>query len=206
MFTGIIEAIGQVVSLKRRNSNLLISIQSSISKELKPDQSVSHNGVCLTVIYADKKMHTVEAVRETLQRSNLGKLKTGSYLNLERAMPADGRFDGHFVQGHVDQRGKCIQIEAMDGSRKFWFSFQPDGDFLIVKKGSICMDGVSLTVVDVEKKKFSVVVIPLTLKHTCFQYLKKGDSVNLEFDIIGKYVSGLFKDTTYRARTKKQNR
>lgn len=188
MFTGIIETIGEVIALEKKKSNLLITIKSSISKELKPDQSVAHNGACLTVIRADKKTYTVEAVGETLKLTNLGKLKIGSYLNLERAMKADGRFDGHFVQGHVDQSGKCIEIENQNGSTKFWFSFKPGKDFLIVAKGSICVDGVSLTVVDTKKDTFSVVVIPYTMGHTCFQHLNSGDMVNLEFDVVGKYV------------------
>jgi len=188
MFTGIIETIGKVVSLKQIESNLRITIQSSISKELKPEQSVSHNGVCLTVIDAGKKSHTVEAVSETLRRTTLAHLRKGSFVNLERAMRADGRFDGHIVQGHIDQCGRCIRIENQNGSRKVWFSFKPGGDFLIVAKGSVCVDGVSLTVVDAEESKFSVVLIPYTLQHTCFQYLEKGEPVNLEFDILGKYV------------------
>lgn len=189
MFTGIIETIGKVVSLKRNKSNLVITVKSSISKKLKPDQSLAHNGVCLTVIRAGKKFHSVEAVSETLKRTNLGALRKGMHLNLERAMKAGSRFDGHFVQGHIDQRGTCIRIENHNGSMKFWFSFKKGGDFLITEKGSVCVDGVSLTVVDVNKDNhFSVVVIPYTMEHTCFQYLKKGDKVNLEFDILGKYV------------------
>jgi len=189
MFTGIIETLGEVVSLEKKKSNLLITVRSVISKELKPDQSVSHNGVCLTVIYADKKTHTVEVVSETLKRTNLGELVKGSSLNLERSMKADARFDGHIVQGHVDQVGKCIKIENQNGSLKFWFSFKPGKDFLVVEKGSICIDGVSLTVVDAKANHFSVVIIPYTLKHTTFQYLKIGALINLEFDVLGKYVA-----------------
>lgn len=188
MFTGIIETIGEVVSVERKKSNIILTVKSSISKKLKPDQSVAHNGVCLTVIRSGKKNHAVEAVGETLKRTNLGMLRKGMHLNLERAMKADGRFDGHFVQGHVDQSGKCIGIENQNGSVKFWFSFRQDDAFLVAEKGSVCVDGVSLTVVDADKDKFSVVVIPYTLKHTCFQHLKQGDGVNLEFDILGKYV------------------
>jgi len=188
MFTGIIETLGTVAAIKKEKSNLRIKIKSAISKTLKPDQSVAHNGVCLTVIHADKNSHTVVAVQETLSRTNLGAIEVGSRINLERAMSANGRFDGHLVQGHVDQTGTCVQIEEQNGSRKFWFSFKPADDFLIVEKGSVCIDGVSLTVVDVLKEKFSVVIIPFTFEHTCFKYLKKGDAVNLEFDLIGKYV------------------
>ncbi len=190
MFTGIIEAIGEVVSVEKKEANLRITVQSSISDELKPDQSVSHNGVCLTVVSAGKNSHTVEAVKETLHRTNLGFIKVGSKLNLERAMPANGRFDGHYVQGHVDQTGECAAIEEMNGSKKFWFSFQPGDAFLLVEKGSVCIDGVSLTVVDSEESRFSVVIIPFTYQHTCFGFLKAGDKVNLEFDILGKYAVG----------------
>ena len=199
MFTGIIETIGEVVSVEKRKSNLLITVKSSIAEELKPDQSVAHNGTCLTVIRADQKTFTVEAVSETLKRTNLGKLKKSSRLNLERAMKADGRMDGHFVQGHVDQCGRCEKIENHNGSLKFWFSFKPSRDFLVVEKGSVCVDGVSLTVADAEQARFSVAVIPYTLEHTCFQYLKKGDPVNLEFDILGKYV---MKSLSYQGQIK----
>ena len=188
MFTGIIETIGEVVAVEKNKSNRHLTIQSSLSKELKPDQSVSHNGVCLTVVHADNNTHTVVAVKETLSRTNLGALEKGAQVNLERAMPASGRFDGHIVQGHVDQCGKCIDVINENGSVKFWFSFNAGDDFLLVEKGSICIDGVSLTVVDVEKNKFSVVIIPYTMEHTRFHSLKKGDAVNLEFDVLGKYV------------------
>ncbi len=188
MFTGIIETIGEVVSVEKKKSNIILTVQSSISRKLRPDQSVAHNGACLTVIRSGKKNHTVEAVGETLKRTNLGMLRKGMHLNLERAMKAGGRFDGHFVQGHIDQSGKCVGIENQNGSVKFWFSFKPGNNFSIIGKGSVCVDGVSLTVVDAVKDKFSVVVIPYTMKHTCFQYMKKDDKVNLEFDILGKYV------------------
>lgn len=188
MFTGIIETIGEVASLEKSKANLLITVKSPISKELKPDQSVAHNGVCLTVLRADKKSHTAEAVRETLKKTNLGQLTKGACLNLERAMPANGRFDGHFVQGHVDQCGQCLEITDQNGSKKVWISFKPGDDFLIVEKGSVCVDGVSLTVVDAKPDRFSVVLIPFTLEHTCFRYLKKSDWLNIEFDILGKYV------------------
>ena len=188
MFTGIIETMGEVVSVNKKKSNLLIAVRSSIAKELKPDQSVAHNGACLTVIRADKKTHIVEAVNETLKRTNLGILRKGMLINLERAMKTESRFDGHFVQGHIDQRGVCTKIEKQNGSTKFWFSYKPGKDFLVAERGSVCVDGVSLTVVDVKKDKFSVVIIPYTFEHTSFQHLAKGDMVNLEFDILGKYV------------------
>lgn len=188
MFTGIIETIGKVVAAEEQGANRRLTIESSISKELKIDQSVSHNGVCLTVVDVSGDTHAVIAVKETLSRTNLGTLTTGAHLNLERAMPANGRFDGHFVQGHVDQTGTCLDVIDENGSRKFWFSFSAGSDFLIVEKGSICIDGVSLTVVDALADKFSVVIIPYTLQHTGFKFLEKGATVNLEFDVLGKYV------------------
>lgn len=188
MFTGIIETIGEVIAVENRQANKEITIQSSFSQDLKPDQSVSHNGVCLTVVRVEADKHTVVAVKETLSRTNLGALQQGSKVNLERAMSANGRFDGHLVQGHIDQKGTCIEVVDESGSKKFWFSYQPGEDFLLVEKGSICVDGVSLTVVDALESKFSVVVIPFTLEHTRFHFLQQGDSVNLEFDVLGKYV------------------
>ncbi len=188
MFTGIIESIGEVIQIERKGTNLLLTVQSPFSQELKIDQSVAHHGVCLTVIAVNGKQHTVEAVRETLERTNLGLLKVGSYINLERALVAGSRLDGHYVQGHVDQCGECIEIEEQDGSWKFWFEYQSDENNLLVEKGSISIDGVSLTVVDAEPFRFSVVVIPYTFEHTCFGKMQPGEPVNLEFDILGKYV------------------
>ncbi|GIV34331.1 MAG: riboflavin synthase subunit alpha [Chitinophagales bacterium] len=193
MFTGIIEAIGQVVHTEQRQSNLQLTIRSSFSPELKPEQSVAHNGVCLTVVGVSGNTHQVEAVTETLKRTTLGRLTVGSYVNLERAMPAQGRFDGHYVQGHVDQKGTCLAIDDMDGSKKYWFSYRPEEHALLTEKGSICVDGVSLTIVDCLKDSFSVAVIPYTFEQTCFKFLKPGDTVNLEFDIIGKYVIAALK-------------
>ena len=189
MFTGIIEDRGTVVSLEREKQNLSIRIESLISKELKIDQSVAHNGVCLTVTDVDANQYTVIAIDETLKRSNLSNLKVGSKINLERAMKANGRFDGHLVQGHVDQTARCTKVEDQNGSWKFWFKFQPNQKSLIVEKGSICIDGVSLTVVDVLEDQFSVAIIPYTFENTGFQDLEVGDLVNLEFDVIGKYVA-----------------
>lgn len=188
MFTGIIETLGKVVAVEKIDANRQFTIASAISKELRPEQSVSHNGVCLTVVHTEGITHTVVAVKETLAKTNLGTLTAGSPVNLERAMPAHGRFDGHIVQGHVDQCGICVLITDEGGSKKCWFSYDVSNRFLIVEKGSICIDGVSLTVVDVEQDKFSVALIPYTLEHTRFHALKKGDAVNLEFDILGKYV------------------
>lgn len=189
MFTGIIEAPGKVVSLEKNNNNLHITIESPISGELKVDQSVAHNGVCLTVTECDSNNHKVIAVDETLKKSNLGILSIGSIINLERAMLANGRFDGHIVQGHVDQTAQCTRAENHQGSWKFWFEFNPSEKKLLVEKGSICINGVSLTVVDVPENEFSVVIIPYTYENTSFGMLKAGDTVNLEFDIIGKYVA-----------------
>lgn len=188
MFTGIIETVGTVVAVRQQEANLHCTIQSSFSKELKPDQSVSHNGVCLTVTQVIENTHTVVAIHETLNRTTLGTLTRGSHVNLERAMSANGRFDGHFVQGHVDRCVQCIHIEDEKGSSKFWFSITQADSLLLVEKGSICVDGVSLTIADAEENKFSVAIIPYTLAHTCFRDLKTGDKVNLEFDVLGKYV------------------
>ncbi len=194
MFTGIIETIGHVAGIDHEGSNVHLTIQSPISQELKIDQSVSHNGVCLTVVANDGTSHTVTAVEETLIRTNLGKLKIGDHLNLERAMKANARLDGHLVQGHVDATGICTGVEELDGSWYFHFEYDFQPEYLLVDKGSICVNGVSLTVVkpdeDARKKaRFSVAIIPFTFEHTNFKSLKNGDMVNLEFDVIGKYVA-----------------
>ena len=195
MFTGIIEAIGKVQSIHREGSNLHFSISSSISSELKVDQSVSHNGVCLTVVALSEGAHTVTAVEETLQRSNLGSLLEGGLINLERAMQANARLDGHLVQGHVDTTGICTDIENLGGSWRFDFEYPFSQEHLLVDKGSICINGVSLTVVKPNENikvgiaNFSVAIIPYTYEHTNFRALSVGGSVNLEFDVIGKYVS-----------------
>lgn len=195
MFTGIIETLGRVVSIEHEGSNLHFSIQSDISQELKIDQSVAHNGVCLTVVKLDGDIHTVTAVDETLKKTNLGKLQVGSLVNLERCMSANGRFDGHIVQGHVDQTARCTRKETLDGSWLFDFEYDESLGNLTVEKGSICIDGVSLTCFQSRKNNFSVTIIPYTMEHTGFQHLNSGDEVNLEFDIIGKYVSKLLNKT-----------
>jgi len=193
MFTGIIEAFGQVAAIEREGSNAHLIIESPISDELKIDQSVSHNGVCLTVVEVGHGKHRVTAVDETLRRSNLGQLHIGSLVNLERAMLANARLDGHIVQGHVDVTAVCTDAQDLDGSWVYSFEhpFQPE--YLLVDKGSICVNGVSLTVVkptnSSKKGIFSVSIIPFTFEHTNFKNLKIGDSVNLEFDVIGKYVA-----------------
>ncbi len=193
MFTGIIEAFGQVADIELEGTNAHLLIESPISDELKIDQSVSHNGVCLTVVEVGHGKHRVTAVDETLRRSNLGQLHIGSLVNLERAMLANARLDGHIVQGHVDVTAVCTDAQDLDGSWVYSFEhpFQPE--YLLVDKGSICVNGVSLTVVKPtnsnKKGVFSVSIIPFTFEHTNFKNLKIGDSVNLEFDVIGKYVA-----------------
>lgn len=190
MFTGIIETLGEVKQLEREGGNLHITIDSSISAELKIDQSVSHNGVCLTVVSMEGNTHTVTAIEETLLKSNIGNLQVGEQINLERAMILGARLDGHIVQGHVDQTGVCTSVAEKDGS---WiFSFEYDAsENVTIEKGSITIDGVSLTVVDSGERNFSVAIIPYTYENTRFSSYKKGDIVNLEFDVIGKYVAKL---------------
>lgn len=190
MFTGIIETIGTVTAIEREESNIHFTIQSPISHQLKIDQSIAHNGVCLTVIGLSDTTHTVTAIHETLLKSNIGQLKIGSIVNLERCMPANGRFDGHIVQGHVDQIGTCTHVKEDGGSWYYTFEYEPKGN-ITVEKGSITINGVSLTVVNSTNNGFSVAIIPYTHQHTNFKTLKVGDTVNLEFDIVGKYVARL---------------
>ncbi len=193
MFTGIIEALGTVKSIQKDGGNLHFTITSPISKELKIDQSVSHNGVCLTVVGLETDAHIVTAVEETLQKSSLGQLGNGDVVNLERAMFANARLDGHLVQGHVDTTGTCTKVETLDGSWVFHFEYPFSRERLLVDKGSVCINGVSLTVVSPKENSdviaFSVAIIPYTFEHTNFKNLGPGDPVNLEFDVIGKYVA-----------------
>jgi riboflavin synthase len=189
MFTGIIEALGQVENLERKGSNLHLTIHSPISHELKIDQSLSHNGVCLTVVSLGDHHHVVTAVEETLKRSTLGTLQKGDLVNLERAMRADGRLDGHIVQGHVDTTASCTEVEERDGSWYYRFRYEPTEAHLLVDKGSICVNGVSLTVVEPTDSRFTVAIIPYTWEHTNFKTIKPGHSVNIEFDILGKYIA-----------------
>ena len=191
MFTGIIESLGEVKELTKEGGNLHIGIDSPITPELKIDQSIAHNGVCLTVVAIDDHLYTVTAIEETLQKSNLGEFKVGDKVNLERAMILGARLDGHIVQGHVDQTGKCTAISEKDGS--WFFSFEYDATYnnITIEKGSISIDGVSLTVVDSGLNSFSVAIIPYTYENTRFNTYKVGSTVNLEFDVIGKYVSRL---------------
>jgi len=191
MFTGIIEAHGRVVELKQDKTNRAFCIESSISHELKVDQSVSHNGVCLTVTEVSGNQHWVTAIDETIKKSALGLLKLGDYVNLERCMIANGRFDGHVVQGHVDQTGKCVSVKDEQGSWLFEFEYDPAQGNVTVEKGSICINGVSLTCFNSRDSSFTVAIIPYTYHHTNFNSLEVGDLVNLEFDIIGKYVKRL---------------
>jgi len=193
MFTGIIEATAEVLSIKESGSNVDYKFGSSISKELKIDQSVAHDGVCLTVVKKDDTSHVVTAIQETLVRSNLGKLKVGDKVNLERAMSGHARFDGHIVQGHVDSVGICESVIDNEGSWDFRFSFPKKHINLLVDKGSVTINGVSLTVVNPKDNTFGVSIIPYTFEHTSFGRLKVGDQINLEFDIIGKYVAKMMK-------------
>lgn len=190
MFTGIVESIGEVVNIIKEGSNHHFEIHSSLASELKVDQSVCHNGVCLTVTEVLGSTYKVTAIDETLKRSNLGDLQVGSKLNLERCMPANGRFDGHIVQGHVDQTGICRSVKEEDGSWLFDFHFEPEkDDYMTVEKGSVTINGVSLTCFNATDDSFRVAIIPYTYEHTNFHQINAGDRVNLEFDVIGKYIS-----------------
>ena len=191
MFTGIIESLGEVEQLEKEGGNLHISINSPITTELKIDQSIAHNGICLTVVSIEGTTYTVTAIDETLQKSNLGELKVGNTINLERAMVLGSRLDGHIVQGHVDQTAKCTAISEQDGSWYFTFEYDAKMNNITIEKGSITVDGVSLTVVDSGKNYFSVAIIPYTYEHTRFGAYEVGSTVNLEFDVIGKYVARL---------------
>jgi riboflavin synthase len=189
MFTGIIETLGEVVATRQEGGNMVITIQSTLTPQLKIDQSVSHNGVCLTVTNITGDTFTTVAVDETLQKTNLGQLTPGQKVNLERAMIFNARIDGHLVQGHVDGTGECISRESQDGSWLFRFRYPEQFAGLLVEKGSICLNGISLTVFDVTDTEFSVAIIPYTYEFTNIQYINEGDMVNLEFDILGKYVA-----------------
>ncbi len=191
MFTGIIETLGTIRELQKTEDNLNITIASTITSELKIDQSVAHNGVCLTVIAIEENQYTVTAIRETIEKTNLGDWKVGDQVNLERAMKLGDRLDGHIVQGHVDQTGICKNIESANGSWYFTFEYDSDWNNITIEKGSITVNGVSLTVVNSQKNEFSVAIIPYTYEHTNFKNFVKGSKINLEFDVIGKYVSRL---------------
>ncbi|HVW95831.1 MAG TPA: riboflavin synthase [Mucilaginibacter sp.] len=191
MFTGIIETLGSVADLKEDGGNLHITVESAISSELKIDQSVAHNGICLTVVALSDGRHTVTAITETLNKTNLRSLKTGDLVNLERCMQMNARLDGHIVQGHVDQTATCIAFEELDGSWKYTFQYDAATGNVTVEKGSVCVNGISLTVVNSGDDTFSVAIIPYTFEHTNLKEVRVGSMVNIEFDIIGKYVARL---------------
>ena len=193
MFTGIIEKLGTVTNIESKDTNLIFTVRSEFTNELKIDQSVAHNGVCLTVISEENDEYRVEAIKETLDRTNLIDVRVGDHVNLERCLLANQRLDGHIVQGHVDQVGECKKIEDLNGSWKFYFEYDVKGGNVTVEKGSVCINGVSLTVVDSFEGGFSVAIIPYTYEHTNFKNFTIGSKVNLEFDIVGKYVSRLTK-------------
>jgi riboflavin synthase len=197
MFTGIIETIGKVVSIQPEDTNLNFRIQSTISDELKIDQSISHNGVCLTVVSTSPGEHTVTAIAETISKSNIGQLKVNDEVNLERCTKIGSRLDGHIVQGHVDQTAICSSIRNEEGSWVFTFQYDAAKRNITVEKGSITVNGTSLTVFDSRDDSFSVAIIPYTFENTNFKHLKIGDIVNLEFDIIGKYVAKLMSSGKY---------
>lgn len=191
MFTGIIETLGRVVKIENDKGNTHFTIQSDITNELKVDQSVAHNGVCLTVVEIKDDTYIVTAIKETLDKTNLGTLSENDLVNIERAMKLGDRLDGHIVQGHVDQTAICTQVSENDGSWFYTFEYSAEANNITIEKGSITVNGVSLTVVDSKKTQFSVAIIPYTYEHTGFSEFKKGTLVNLEFDVIGKYVARL---------------
>lgn len=191
MFTGIVEELGEIIRLEKTGENLDITVKARMASELKIDQSVAHNGVCLTVVDIRDSGYTVTAIKETLEKSNLGELRPGDTVNLERGLKMGDRLDGHIVQGHVDQTAECTQIKQNNGSWEFTFSYSPDLQNITIEKGSITVNGVSLTVVNSKRNEFSVAIIPYTFDNTTFKFLETGSRVNLEFDVIGKYVKRL---------------
>ena len=193
MCTGIIETLGTIIDLRPEQGNLHMTVASQISHELKVDQSVAHNGVCLTVVALADGLHTVTAITETLNKTNLGELSVGDLVNLERCMQMNARLDGHIVQGHVDQTAVCTSFKELDGSWEYTFEYDPARGNVTVEKGSICVNGISLTVVNSQANSFSVAIIPYTFEHTNLQQVREGSTVNLEFDIIGKYVARLMR-------------
>jgi riboflavin synthase len=194
MFTGIVEEAATVVAIKKDKENLHLTLKCSFTNELKVDQSISHNGVCLTVVDIQNDTYTVTAIQETLLKSNLGNFTIGDKVNLERSAKLDGRLDGHIVQGHVDQTATCTNVTEADGSWYFTFEYEPaKDDYLTVEKGSVTVNGVSLTVVNSKDNSFQVAIIPYTYEYTNFHQIKPGTIVNLEFDIIGKYIAKIIK-------------
>ena len=196
MFTGIIEDLGVVESLEREATNLHLTILSRLASELKIDQSVSHNGVCLTVVKRNASSYTVTAIKETLDKTNLNTLTEGAIINLERGLKLGDRLDGHMVLGHIDQIGTCVDVQSQNGSWTYTFEYEPSLGNITIEKGSVTVNGVSLTVVNSKNTGFSVAIIPYTYEHTNFKHFKIGSVVNLEFDVIGKYVSRLHAKTT----------
>jgi len=191
MFTGIIEQLAEVVKVESEGSNVHITLKSTITAELKIDQSVAHNGVCLTVVEINGDEYIVTAIKETLDKSNIGLLVVGSKVNIERCLKIGDRLDGHMVQGHVDQTAKCVEVKKENGSYVYTFKHK-ESDNMTVEKGSVCVNGVSLTVVNSKDTSFSVAIIPYTHKHTNFHEFKEGTVVNIEYDILGKYISKMF--------------
>jgi len=191
MFTGIIESLGTVSEMIKEGDNMHLVINSSLSSKLSVDQSISHNGICLTVVDVSPGHYKVTAIKETLDKTNLGELEPGSIINLERAMKLGARLDGHIVQGHVDETGKCTKVEEANGSWYYTFTYQSSSDNVTIEKGSITVNGVSLTVVNSKLNEFSVAIIPYTYENTNFKQIHEGDTVNLEFDVVGKYVKRL---------------
>ena len=194
MFTGIIETLGSIVSIEREQNNIHFSLKSTLTHSLKIDQSLAHNGVCLTVVNIQNEVYSVTAIQETLEKTALHNWKIGDQVNLERAMKLGDRLDGHMVQGHVDQVGTCTQIQEQGGSWLFHFTYDQSHGNITIEKGSITVNGTSLTVIQSQLGAFSVAIIPYTFKHTCFHQLKVNDLVNLEFDMIGKYIVQLTKN------------
>jgi len=194
MFTGIIEELGEITDLVRDQDNLHITVKSQLSKELKIDQSLAHNGVCLTVVKLGDNTHTITAIKETIDKSNIGNLRIGAKVNLDRALHLGARLDGHIVQGHVDQTAVCTEVKELEGSWLYTFSYDNSYNNLTIEKGSITVNGVSLTVVNSKPESFSVAIIPYTYEHTNFHQIKINDMINLEFDVIGKYVARLMEN------------
>ena len=192
MFTGIIETLGTVQEIKKDKDNLHITLASTITDELQIDQSLAHNGICMTVVAISKNLYTVTAIGETVKKTNISYWKTGDIVNLERAMKLGDRLDGHIVQGHVDQIGNCISALETNGSWYYTFEYDETFNNITIEKGSITVNGVSLTVVDSRNNQFSVAIIPYTFEHTNFQSFEVGTKINLEFDLIGKYISKLY--------------
>ena len=191
MFTGIIETLGIIKNMKTQQDNMNVTVSSSLTHELKIDQSLAHNGICLTIIDINDKEYTVTAISETIAKTNLSEWRIGDEINLERAMKLGDRLDGHIVQGHVDQKGNCTSFEETNGSWYFTFEYDPSLNNITIEKGSITVNGVSLTVVNSNENEFSVAIIPYTFEHTNFKNIKVGTIVNLEFDVVGKYITRL---------------